>query len=130
LIETAAVFDPGSTVEVRLEPGWVSVQFADGVNPALGGTLDLEFAPGIYRESVTGQAYKLFSWDDPPSTRFDRVLTDGRFYWDLSGLYTTGVVRASYFQPVPEPTSLMIVCAAAPIFLRRGRRRSSAHRVR
>ena len=90
-VTTSASFDPASTLEFLLESNWTSpVGFAAGLNPALGGNLDLEFATGVNFFSQVGHTFQLFNWTGiNPSGTFTVA---SPLQWDLSQLYTTGNV--------------------------------------
>jgi len=96
-VTTSATFDPTSTLQFLLDNNWTSpIGFTPGLTPALGGTLDLEFAPGVNLYSQVGHTFDLFNWTGvTPSGAFT---VSSPYQWNLSQLYTTGNVT---LQSVP-----------------------------
>ena len=94
---TNATFDAAATLQFRLESNWTSpIGFGAGLIPVLGGTLDLEVAPGVDPASLAGQTIQLFQWNSPllAANRFATLkLPDGGLTWDTSQLYTNGTVK-------------------------------------
>jgi len=85
--ESTLVFDPQAVVRI------------DGV-------LKLSFDELASPSAAVGQFYDLFDWPiGGLSGEFD-VVTDPNHVWDLSGLYTTGVVQL--VAVVPEPPTVVI----------------------
>ena len=120
-VETTATFDPAATLQFQLAANWTSpMGFAAGLIPSLNGTLDLELAPGIDPNSLIGDSFQLFDWNTPlpPSDQFLYITTDPSLKWDLSDLYTTGVVSVS---AVPEPASMAVFGIGAIALLVRRR---------
>jgi hypothetical protein len=70
---------------------WESlISFAPGIPVALGGTLELTFAPGVNVAAQTGRTIDLFDWTDvTPSGTF---IVSSPYTWNLSKLYTTGEI--------------------------------------
>ncbi len=95
-VNTNATFDPASTLQFLLDNNWTSpIGFSPGLTPALGGTLDVEFATGVDPASLLGQTFQLFNWNGPLSAdnRFATLeLPGGGLTWNTSQLYTTGAV--------------------------------------
>jgi uncharacterized protein YjbI with pentapeptide repeats len=90
----------GSTLQLQLDgSAWGStISFASGVTPALGGTLQLTFAPGVNVAQQVGQTFDLFNWTGvTPTGTF--IVDGGVDQWDLTHLYTTGVVTLTGGMP-------------------------------
>lgn len=80
-----------------------TISFAGGIPVALGGTLELTFAPGVDVAGQVGRTFDLFDWTGvTPTGTFGLASPYG---WDLSSLYTTGEVTLI----TPEPTSLLLL---------------------
>jgi uncharacterized protein YjbI with pentapeptide repeats len=121
-VTTAATFDPASTLQFQFSPDWTSpIGFAAGLTPSLSGTLDLELAPGVDPAELIGDSFQLFEWNTPlpAGDEFLSITTDPRLNWDLSELYTTGIVSVS---AVPEPASATVLGVATAALLARRRR--------
>jgi autotransporter-associated beta strand protein len=71
-----------------------TISFQAGIPVALGGTLDLAFAPGISSKSQLGQTLRLFNWTGVSPTGVFNVTSS--YNWDLSKLYTSGDVTMLY----------------------------------
>ncbi|MBA3484328.1 MAG: pentapeptide repeat-containing protein [Pirellulales bacterium] len=67
-----------------------TISFAPGIPVALGGTLELSFAPGVNLASQSGRTIDLFDWTGVTPTGAFNVSSP--YAWDLSRLYTTGEV--------------------------------------
>ena len=107
-VNTSATFDPAATLQFLLDNNWTSpVGFTPGLTPALGGTLDLEFATGVDPASLLGQSFQLFDWNGPlpANDQFATITTEPGLTFDLSNLYSTGDVTLT---AVPEPSSLAL----------------------
>jgi hypothetical protein len=89
--------ESGSTLRILLHGGtWGSTITTDpGIPVGLGGTLDLGLDTPAMIPQLINQAIQLFSWTDPlaAGNEFDQILTDDRFIWDLSSLYSTGTIK-------------------------------------
>ena len=73
-----------------------TISFQPGISVALGGDLELAFAPGVDPASQIGRTFKLFDWTGvTPNGRFE-VASD--YQWDTANLYSTGEVTL-----IPEP---------------------------
>jgi uncharacterized protein YjbI with pentapeptide repeats len=93
MVNTSATFDPAATLQFQLAPNWSSpVGFASGVTPALNGTLDLEFAPGVDTGLLLGSTFQLFNYTAPlaAGNQFSSVTTAPQYAFKQSNLYTTG----------------------------------------
>ncbi|QDV72380.1 pentapeptide repeat-containing protein [Botrimarina mediterranea] len=81
-----------STIEVRLEAdAWDStISFEPGIAVTLDGTLELSFTPDVDVTGQVGRSFALFDWTGVAPTGAFNVVSEHE--WDLSSLYTTGVV--------------------------------------
>jgi uncharacterized protein YjbI with pentapeptide repeats len=129
LVDTSASFNPSATLRLLIaDTNWTSaISFNAALTPALGGTLDLEFADGVNPSSLLGDSFTLFHWNAPLAggNDFDSITTAAGVTWDTSALYTSGVVRLA---AVPEPgtTAALVTttgAALAPLVRRSARRR-------
>jgi len=78
------------------------ISFDAGIPVALGGTLELTFAPGMDVPGQVGRTLTLFDWSGvTPSGTF---AVSSPHPWDLSDLYTTGDVTL-----LPEPATLALL---------------------
>ena len=126
---TTATFSSSSVLQFILSSNWSSpLRFGPGVNPVLGGTLDIEFPGSVDPSIFIGDSFQLFQWNSLPaaSNRFSTLLTDPRVNFDTSELYITGVVTiesAGAITPVsvPEPGSLALLAAGAMLLAKRRR---------
>jgi hypothetical protein len=90
-VTTSATFDSASTLQFQLADNWTSpIRFSPGLNPALGGNLQLAFADGVNLASQLGQTFNLFNWTSINHT--GTFIVSSVYNWDLSQLYTTGNV--------------------------------------
>lgn len=114
-----------AVINFQLEDSWTSLMtFDPAISPELNGLLDLGFAPGVDPASLIGQSFHLFIWNSPPTADagFNAIVSDPHVAWDLSTLYTTGLVRisaAAQALPTPEPASLTLLLAVFFPLLRR-----------
>lgn len=92
VVEERLVTD--ATGALRLEfdaDAWDSaISFAPGIPAALGGTLELNFAPGVDIATETGRTIDLFDWTGVMPTGAFTISSP--YSWNLSQLYTTGEV--------------------------------------
>src|SRR5262249_1635155 len=100
---------------------WNSViSFQNGIQVALGGTLDLEFTSDVDVARQVGRKIHVFDWGGvSPNGSF---AIGGPYTWDVSQLYTSGDVTLT---AVPEPSGCLlgtIVCGWFVGFERRTRR--------
>jgi hypothetical protein len=106
------------------------MEFATGLTPTLGGTLDLEIDPSVIPGALVGRKFQIFDFSSPlpAGDQFGTILTNPTVNWDLSRLYTTGAVTV---EPLPEPASasLIVMGAAASLLGRRLRRPHRSRRV-
>jgi hypothetical protein len=119
-VRTSATFDSASLLQFVLDDAWTSpIGFAPGLNPALNGTLDLEFAADISPGAQIGHYFQLFNWAGvEPTGSFDIV---SPYQWGVSDLYTSGSV---ILEAVPEPPSLTWVAVWLLDLMTRRRRAS------
>lgn len=112
------------TLELVLdESEWKStIVFDSRAEVLIDGILNLRFDELANPSAAVGKSYNLFDWPTAaPNGEFD-VITDPKHVWDLSQLYTTGVVQL--VAVVPEPSSLCIAILSSAVLLHRiGRRR-------
>lgn len=73
----------------------------------IGGMLKLTFDELANPAAAVGQSFDLFDWSSRALNGEFDVVTDPDHIWDLSGLYTTGVVQL--IAVVPEPSTMVIV---------------------
>ena len=72
------------------DPWDSTISFAPGIPVALGGTLDLTFAPGVDVATQSGRTIDLFDWTGVTPTGTFTVSSP--YTWNLTNLYTTGEV--------------------------------------
>ena len=72
------------------DPWDSTISFTPGIPVALGGTLELAFAPDVNVASQSGRTIDLFDWTGVAPTGAFTV--ESPYTWDLSRLYTTGEV--------------------------------------
>jgi hypothetical protein len=75
---------------------WAStISFDAGITVALGGTLDVTFAPGVNPATLLDTPVQLFNWTGVTPTGTFTWQDDqaaGGYVWDTSHLYSTGTV--------------------------------------
>ena len=126
----------GGTLQLLLDANtWNStISFASGSTVSLSdatgnGILDLAFASGVDATSLIGDSFQLFDWTGVTRTGQFDVTNDSS--WDLTNLYTTGLVTlesdptlasssivadssqssGESLSPVPEPSTLLLLAA-------------------
>jgi hypothetical protein len=118
-IRVSDAMDMGTDGVLRIvldEDGWDStISFEEGIPVALGGTLELTFAPGVDPRGQIGRTFRLFDWSGVSPVGAFSVARPHE--WDLASLYTTGEVTL-----VPEPVTLALLALGA-LGVLRGRRR-------
>ncbi|MEX2168354.1 MAG: pentapeptide repeat-containing protein [Pirellulales bacterium] len=67
-----------------------TISFEPGIPVALGGTLELAFAPGVDVATQSGRTIDLFDWTGVTPTGAFTVSSP--YLWNLTNLYTTGEV--------------------------------------
>jgi uncharacterized protein YjbI with pentapeptide repeats len=72
------------------DPWDSTISFAPGIPVALGGTLELTFAPGVNIATQSGRTIDLFDWTGVTPTGAFTVSSP--YTWNLSNLYTTGEI--------------------------------------
>lgn len=98
--EHLAVDESGSLRLVFDADAWGStISFAHGIPVALGGTLELNFAPEVDLATQIGRTIDLFDWTGVVAT--GNFAIESLYGWDLANLYTTGEVT---LLSVPGPT--------------------------
>jgi len=106
-----------------LDDAWTSpMGFSPGVNPALNGMLDLEFAADISPGVQVGHYFQLFDWTGVQPTGSFTIVSP--YEWGLSDLYTDGKV---ILYAVPEPASLTWLTAWFLYLMTRRRRGKSCN---
>jgi hypothetical protein len=100
------------------------ISFQPGISVALGGTLELDFAPDVDVQSQVARTIQLFDWTGAsPTGTFD---IESPYMWDLSRLYTNGEVT---LVAIPEPSAILLFLCGLPVF-RRNCWTRHAHRAR
>lgn len=85
-------YDDANTMRMIFEADpWDSlISFHPGIRVNLGGTLDLVFDDQVDVSTQVGRTLRLFDWTGvTPTGQFHVTIQYG---WDLSDLYTTGVI--------------------------------------
>jgi uncharacterized protein YjbI with pentapeptide repeats len=99
-VEDGFIANDDSTIEVRLEAdAWDStISFEPGIAVTLDGMLELSFTPDVDVAAQVGRSFALFDWTGvTPTGAFDVV---SEYEWDLSSLYTSGVVTLTAAEPI------------------------------
>ena len=81
------------------DPWDSTISFAPGIPVALGGTLDLTFAPGVDVATQSGRTIDLFDWTGVTPTGAFTVSSP--YTWNLTNLYTTGEVTLAPAPIIP-----------------------------
>ena len=76
-----------------------TISFTAGIPVALGGTLELAFAPGVNVATQSSRTIDLFDWTGVTPTGAFTVSSP--YTWDLSNLYTTGEVTLAALPALP-----------------------------
>ena len=76
-----------------------TISFAPGIPVALGGTLELTFAPGVNVATQSGRTIDLFDWTGVTPTGAFTVSSP--YTWNLTNLYTTGEVTLTAVPAIP-----------------------------
>jgi len=97
LVEQHLAMDASSTLRLVFDadPWDSTISFAPGIPVALGGTLELTFAPGVDIAAQSGRTIDLFDWTGVTPTGAFTVSSP--YIWNLSKLYTTGEVTLTSF---------------------------------
>ena len=66
------------------------ISFSSGISVSLGGTLSLTFAPDVDLASQVGRSIQIFNWNGVTPT--GTFTLDSLYAWDLSQLYSAGIV--------------------------------------
>jgi hypothetical protein len=108
---TSTVAGMQGVLELLLDGGeWKStLKFHAQGQVTLDGDLKLSFDEFATPAAAVGKSFDLFDWPTTgPIGQFD-LITHPNHVWDLSTLYTTGVVQL--VAVVPEPSSLAMVAS-------------------
>jgi uncharacterized protein YjbI with pentapeptide repeats len=99
-VEDGFIANANSTIEVRLEAdAWDStISFEPGIAVTLDGTLELSFTPDVDVNQQVGRSFALFDWTGVTPTGVFDVVSEHE--WDLSSLYTTGVITLTAAEPM------------------------------
>ena len=91
----------GGALRMMLEAdAWDStISFAAGIPVTRGGTLMLDFAPGVDMASQRGRTFRLFDWTGVAPTGTFHIESPN--LWNLDTLYTTGEVTLAGVPIVP-----------------------------
>ncbi len=81
------------------DPWDSTISFAPGIPVALGGTLELTFAPDVNVATQIGRTIDLFDWTGVTPTGAFTVSSP--YTWNLSKLYTTGEVTLTAVPGLP-----------------------------
>ena len=81
------------------DPWDSTISFAPGIPVALGGTLELTFAPGVDVATQSGRTIDLFDWTGVTPTGAFTVSSP--YTWNLTNLYTTGEVTLTAVPSLP-----------------------------
>ena len=81
------------------DPWDSTISFAPGIPVALGGTLELTFAPASIVATQIGRTIDLFDWTGVTPTGAFTVSSP--YTWNLSNLYTTGEVTLAAVPSLP-----------------------------
>ncbi|MEX2306369.1 MAG: pentapeptide repeat-containing protein [Pirellulales bacterium] len=81
------------------DPWDSTISFAPGIPVALGGTLELGFAPGVNVATQSGRTIDLFDWTGVTPTGAFTVSSP--YTWNLSKLYTTGEITLAAAPSLP-----------------------------
>jgi uncharacterized protein YjbI with pentapeptide repeats len=92
-----------------------TIDVAGGVVPVLNGTLQLTCASNIDVTTLAGRPFTLFNWNGqlPAGRHFSAIQTSPGLAWDISELYTTGVVTAE-LKPSPSAALAIQRCTVLP----------------
>jgi len=86
------------------DPWDSTISFAPGIPVALGGTLELTFAPDVNIATQSGRTIDLFNWTGVAPTGAFTISSP--YTWDLSNLYTTGEVTLTAAPSLPGDFNL------------------------
>ena len=85
------------------DPWDSTISFAPGIPVALGGTLELTFAPDVNLATQIGRTIDLFDWTGVTPTGAFTVSSP--YTWNLSNLYTTGEVTLTAVPSLPATST-------------------------
>jgi hypothetical protein len=81
------------------DPWDSTISFAPSIPVALGGTLELTFAPGVNVAAQSGRTIDLFDWTGVTPT--GAFMVSSPYTWNLTNLYTTGEVTLTAVPSLP-----------------------------
>jgi uncharacterized protein YjbI with pentapeptide repeats len=92
VVEQHLAMDATGTLRLVFDadPWDSTISFLPGIPVALGGTLELTFAPGVDVATQSGRTIDLFDWTGVTPTGAFTVSSP--YTWNVSNLYTTGEV--------------------------------------
>jgi uncharacterized protein YjbI with pentapeptide repeats len=101
VVDQHLAMDATSTLRLVFDAdAWNStIAFAPGISSALGGTLELTFAPGVDIATQNGRTIDLFDWTGVTPTGAFTVSSP--YAWDLTKIYTTGEVTLAALPAIP-----------------------------
>jgi hypothetical protein len=93
VIQSHMTMRDGGTLQMYFDAdAWNStISFQPDIPVALGGTLELLFAPDVDSASQVGRMFDVFDWTGVEPTGAFTVTSP--YLWDLGNLYSTGEVR-------------------------------------
>jgi len=106
VVEQHLAMDATGTLRLVFDadPWDSTISFAAGIPVALGGTLDLTFAPDVNVAAQSGRTIDLFDWTGVTPTGAFTISSP--YTWDLSNLYTTGEVTLTAAPSLPGDYNL------------------------
>lgn len=111
IVVSNAAFQAGGTLKILLEDDWRSTLiFFRSSNALVDGTLQLLFDDAAVPANAVGKSFDLFDWPAIGPRGTFEIVTDPKHIWDLSNLYSTGVV--TLLSVVPEPSSFVLLMLA------------------
>ena len=92
MVDQHLAMDATGTLRLEFDAdAWDStISFTPGIPVALGGMLELTFAPGVDVAAQSGRTIDLFDWTGVTPARAFTVASP--YAWNLSKLYTTGEI--------------------------------------
>ncbi len=123
-VNNFATFSLGATLAIEFNASGPSILlFSDNFIPSLGGTLQLNLAPGTDPATMVGKSYHFTVWRStlPAGDQFASITSNlpAGYQWDTSQFYTEGTVTLN---AAPEPETLLLAGVSAGGFLMRRRR--------
>jgi uncharacterized protein YjbI with pentapeptide repeats len=101
VVEQHLAMDATGTLRLVFDadPWDSTISFAPGIPVALGGMLELAFAPGVDVTTQSGRTIDLFDWTGVTPTGAFTVTSP--YTWNLTKLYTTGEVTLTAVPSLP-----------------------------